>query len=363
VEKRTYRQYSNLDTVSVDTVDKYLKLVEECIDKNLKEELPTKFGLVIDGWTEGTTHYYGVFAAYPKDGKNYTRFLTMAPPLDESKFTAKTQADFLVDVIENVGRTKEDILFLVADNTNTNPATADLLNVPFVGCASHRFNLAVQKYVDKHNAVIANIHQIMLLLSNLKKAGKFRKLTNLEPVIMNQTRWSSKHAMVERYLRLEETIKEMDDIDLNVLLPSGREVSELKMLRQHLCEFNIITKQLQDPSISLLDVRLIFDEVIGSYPEMEFYLAKDAKIVKHPSFESAICKVISNQQSLLDFEERRYLLPFVRLEEVETVEDQNIVQRALKRKRTNDVDLAKYGDLTYIPPTSDVCERLFSAAR
>ena len=140
VEKSTFRNYSNLEAISVNTFIKYLKLVEAAIDIKLKEELPAKFGLVIDGWTEGTTHYFGVYAAYAKSGKNYTRFLTIAPPFDETRFTAQAQADFLVDVLENVSRTKEDILFLVADNTNTNPATADLLDVRFFGCASHRVN-------------------------------------------------------------------------------------------------------------------------------------------------------------------------------------------------------------------------------
>ena len=87
----------------------------------------------------------------------------------------------------------EDILFLVADNTNTNPATADLLGVPFIGCASHRFNLAVQKYLEPNQKIIVNIHQIMI-----------------------------------RYFRLEEYIKKMDDDELNLLIPSGRELSDLK---------------------------------------------------------------------------------------------------------------------------------------
>ena len=126
VEKPTFRNYSNLEAISVNTFSKYLKLVEAAIDKKLQEELPAKFGLVIDGWTEGNTHFFGVYAAYAKDGKSYTRFLTIAPPFDETRYTAQTQADFLVDVMENINRTKEDILFLVADNTNTNPATADL---------------------------------------------------------------------------------------------------------------------------------------------------------------------------------------------------------------------------------------------
>lgn len=366
VEKKTYRDYSNLEPISVDTFMKYLKLVEGRIDEQLKEELPNQFGLIIDGWTEGSTHYFGVFAAYTKDGKNYQRFLTMAPPIDETRFTAQTQADFIVDVVENVCRKKEDILYLVADNTNTNPATADLLGVPFIGCASHRFNIAVQKYLEGKQKIIANINQIMLLLSNLKKAGRLRQLTDLEPVSMNTTRWSSKYRMIERYFRLEEYIKKMDDDELNMLIPSGRELSDLKNIKKELAELNEITLKLQDPNISMLDVRLIFDIVIKAHPSMEYHLAKDARIVKHPQFESAICKILSKKPELLSDVEKQYVSPFLqRGEEIVDNENQSILERALalKRKSMDSDGCEKYCDLTCIPPTSNVCERLFSVSR
>ena len=64
VEKPTFREYSRLDAISVDSVTKYLRLVEGKIDEKLKQELPKKFGIVIDGWSEGTTHYYSVYANY-----------------------------------------------------------------------------------------------------------------------------------------------------------------------------------------------------------------------------------------------------------------------------------------------------------
>jgi hypothetical protein len=361
VEKKTFREYSNLESISVDTFNKYLKLVEARIDEQLK--LPNQFGLFIDGWTEEKTHYFGVFAAYAKDGKNYQRFLTMAPPFDETRFTAQTQADFIVDVVENVCRKKEDILFLVADNTNTNPATADLLGVPFIGCASHRFNLAVQKYLEPNQKIIVNIHQIMILLSNLKKAGRLRQLTHLEPVSMNTTRWSSKYKMMERYFRLEEYIKKMDDDELNLLIPSGRELSDLKCIKKELAEFNQITLKLQDPDISMLDVRLIFDEVIKTHPSMAHHLAKDASIVEHPKFESAICKILSKKQDLCNVE-KQFVSPFLlRTEEKVYTENQSMLERALKRKSMDSDGGEKYCDLTFIPPTSNVCERLFSVSR
>jgi hypothetical protein len=196
------------------------------------------------------------------------------------------------------------------------------------------FNLAVQQYLERYNSVITNIQQIMVLLSTLKKAGRrLIQLIDLEPVTMNRTRWSSKHDMLERFFRLEEYIKEMDDYDLNVPLPSGRELAELKIVREHLCDFNLITKKLQDPSISLLDVRVIFDEVISSYPSMNCYLAKDADIVINPFFESAICKLLLNQHSLLSCEERSAVLPLVQTVEPDKVETPGtVVERAVKTK-------------------------------
>jgi len=124
VSKKEFREYSKLEGISENTFMKYLRLVEKKIDENLKKELPDTFGLIVDGWTQGTTHYYGVFAAYRKDSKNITRFLTISPAFDETNFTAQNQADFLAElIVEIYGRSISDILFLVADNTNVNPAT------------------------------------------------------------------------------------------------------------------------------------------------------------------------------------------------------------------------------------------------
>jgi hypothetical protein len=138
----------------------------------------------------------------------------------------------------------------------------------------------------------------------------------------------------------------------------------LKKIQNHLVDFNLITLKLQDSSLSLVEVRLLFDEVITSYPSMAFHLAENASIVKHPSFESAVCKVLSQQQDLLSEEERITIAPFIiQREEVVEVENQTIIQRALKRRRNISDEGEKYSDLTFIPPTSNVCERLFSAAR
>ena len=84
------------------------------------------------------------------------------------------------------------------------------------------------------------------------------------------------------------------------MIPSGRDLASLKSIQQDLAEFNKITLKLQDSTITMLDVRMIFDEIISSYPSMRHQLAEDAQIVKVPLFESAICKVIAREQENLE---------------------------------------------------------------
>lgn len=362
VETKEFRDYSSLDPIGVDTLTKYLRLVDLEIENALKNELPQRFGLLIDGWSEGTTHYYGLFAAYTEGTVHYQRFLTIAPPLDETAYGAESQASFIVDTVEAYNRTKNSILFLVGDNTNTNPATAAKLDVPFIGCASHRFNLAVQSYLDTYDEITSSINNLMKSLSNIKKAGKLRLKTDLEPVTKNVTRWSSTYSMVERFFQLKQHL-DQTDIDLLQHIPSGPQVVQLESLRKDLKTFEKVTKRLQLADISLLDVRLLFDEVIKSYPSMSSRLETDASIVRYPYFESGICKVIDGQEENLCLEESELLRPFlleiIDLSESNT-ETEDLVQRALKKRKTK---TTLYKDLSFIPPTSNVVERCFSAAR
>ena len=66
-----------------------------------------------------------------------------------------------------------------------------------IGCASHRFNLAcalfLAEYEDQPNA----INDLMVELRKLKKAGKLRKVTTLEPIKRNVTRWNSTYSMLK----------------------------------------------------------------------------------------------------------------------------------------------------------------------
>ena len=90
---------------------------------------------------------------------------------------------------------------MVGDNCSTNGSIAEKLNKPLIGCASHRFNLAVQKYYEEDGLILETNHKVMKKLKNLKAAGLLRTHTDLKPKPRNATRWSSTYATVKRFLK------------------------------------------------------------------------------------------------------------------------------------------------------------------
>ena len=91
--------------------------------------------------------------------------------------SAENQAAFITDVLELFGRRRDDVWFLVADNTSVNPATARLLGCSFIGCASHRFNLAVKEYMLTYEEKLDDIQSLMKKLLNLHQKCARRSKT------------------------------------------------------------------------------------------------------------------------------------------------------------------------------------------
>ena len=62
------KKYTNLDPVTGKTLQEYMSKLEPELENSVASSLPTKFGLIIDGWTDGSTQYLGVFAVYEHEG-------------------------------------------------------------------------------------------------------------------------------------------------------------------------------------------------------------------------------------------------------------------------------------------------------
>lgn len=131
-------------------------------------------------------------------------------------------------------------------------------------------------------------------------------------------------------------------------------------------EFEKITKQLQNPTTTLSDVRAIFDLVIEQYASMNFYLKADAQIVHSPAFESGIVKVLNDEDDQLTAEETDSVECFsshnTNIVAIDDNDNISLVEKALRNKRRK-VFHGEYTNLNFVPPTSNAVERMFSNAR
>ena len=386
-EKPSTRANTNLSHISRHSLHKYMLGVQSKLVEAIKLELKNRIlGLLFDGWSDGKgNHYCALFICYEgSDGKTIYRLISVAPLLDETKFDAVTHIAYIDAMLRWYDLTLANITFLVGDNCSTNGAIGRLANVPLIGCASHRFNLAVQQFYAEYEPILFKINEVMKRLRQLKNAGKLRVITgsvNLTPKPRNVTRWSSTYNMIVRYLKIisyGQAIRTIDEdperhpvtgepFGLNYYLLSPVELRRINDLLPHLKTFEQITKYLQLENCPLSDVRDIFDDICGQFPILAPRLSAAADIVQVPQFENGIVKILQKRETEMTPNEKESLRPFllpprpVGREVVEAANNpvSSIIQQA-KRLRQEDLSQSQYNNLQWIPSTSNVVERLFS---
>ncbi|EGZ06338.1 hypothetical protein PHYSODRAFT_341604 [Phytophthora sojae] len=151
--------------------------------------------------------------------------------------------------------------------------------------------------------------------------------------------------MLDRYVRLLEFIDPKDDA----------RAQKLKGLLEDLKQFESVSKRLQSESVSLWEVRVMFDALITEKPALKQYLGPRADIVASPDFESACVTIQQDNQHALSRQEKMAVRPFV----VNTSsctnegepEEQGTAERVLKRAPVTSGDKL-YKLINVIPPTS-----------
>ena len=154
-----------------------MELVTKEVEKRIQSALPEKLALAlaIDGWTKNSTHFVGVFAIYPAaNTQGYdSALLAFSPLFSETRFTANDHYQFLEWVLSVYGKTMSDVIAIIGDNAEVNKALSNLCEKPLIGCASHRFNLAVSLFLKEHTEIIAKISDIMIKLRTLKTVESY----------------------------------------------------------------------------------------------------------------------------------------------------------------------------------------------
>ena len=138
---------------------------------------PDQFAVVIDGWGESSTHYLAVFAVFPdKSDAGYSHaLLSFSPMLDEEKFTAVFHYESIYEILQLYGKNFSNVACIIGDNCSVNQALARISKCYLVGCASHRLNLGIQRFLITYSDLILSIRSIMVSLRTIKSRAALRK--------------------------------------------------------------------------------------------------------------------------------------------------------------------------------------------
>jgi hypothetical protein len=335
------------------------------------------------GWTEGTEHYIGVSASYNRvqNGKDVAvQTLLSMQPLLANGIEGMTAGDHIAHISKVLQRNDKkcsNVLLLCGDNCNVNGKIASTIEVPLLGCGSHKINLAVCQWIEDQPQLIqalSSVSKVMKKASSLKLLAKLRQYTTYNVVKENDRRWSSTVQMLDRYLKIQTQLSQV--AELLAYLPTHIELDVLTRAYVTLTKFDAATISLQKEGITFVTVREMFDVIIKDYPEFE--KSKMRKLLTARCFEKTVMK-IAKGLSLAE-EEELLARPLVKTEQVQTAansvraslnDDDNEItanyalalEQRLKRQKREGVERDVYVNLDTLLGTSVMCERLFSLAK
>ncbi|OWY94204.1 hypothetical protein PHMEG_00036136, partial [Phytophthora megakarya] len=250
--------------------------------------------------------------------------------------------------------------FMVGDNCSANQCIGRRVGaIPLIRCASHWFALAMRDFMQSEEGLLDKAHKFMKKLSTVMGRSLLLSYTNLAPVMPNDTRWSSTHAMLQRYSKVEPFLGSFDAgtvsvYDLEPMLLSRSETLRITSLIKDLDNFESVTKTLHRSTLTCRQHAVSLTMLSLIWPPLQ-----------HPALESGLIKIQRGQA--LTAAERTACSVF-RVEDTTNPEEERVdapsssfVAQAFKRRKTT--KRSAYVDVGYVPPTSNECERLFSRAK
>ena len=267
------------------------------------------FTTLTDGWSVGTSHFFCIIAGFIDSTTNEydEALLAMQLTLEESDHSANAQIALFDSTLRLYGLSKDKLVCMIGDNCSVNQAISRKWRIPLVGCASHRFNLSMKKWIALQPDLLGALESLAKLMgkaSNLKAAALLCETTlenhgkSYAAMKNNQTRWSSYLDMTKRYMKIKHDLAKVDELDPYAL--SKKEQAVLKAA--HLPHFQImklVCNTLQYEGGTLHLARQLFASLLSdslqAYNCMKDYLAPTAKIICSPDFENGCVKIIIGQ--------------------------------------------------------------------
>lgn len=370
VDNSITRGLMNVSPLSSKTLRKYILSLVPLVEDAIKERLPTKFAIMFDGWTDSHMHYVAIFATYMYNGKYCETMLACGPVMKEDELTAQQHIDFLEATLDVYKRSLSNVVCLIGDNCSVNCKIASDTSIPLIGCASHKFNLAVEHWIDSQKDLrdaLKALRELMVQVRTVKNCARLRELTHLGAILPNETRWTGKFEMTKRFIRIETLLQSIPSLDSS--LPSLEHRRALKAAIEDFENFESIAVSLQSKGLTIAIARYTFDRLCEDYSSMSYYLSPDANIVHDKIFEGAVVKIINGNETQLSFSEKASVSKLITSStdsEVRTDNDEKFLtyyERLEAKRRRLEEAPTQYMNSKFISATSSSVERCFSAAR
>ena len=396
VENQITREIAAIKPISAQTLSKYIEKVANVLVSTIGSEIMKSglYTILMDGWSSGTDHYVAIIAGFvcPRTNEYKEALLAIQPTLEASNLGADAHIALFESTLQLYNLKKETLVCIIGDNCATNKAISKRWKIPLVGCASHRFNLAVRKWIEEQPGLPEALTRLATLMGKARNVVPAAKLRTVQEAHNrdvvgacknNTTRWSSYMDMAERYLKIKADLEKVDDLDPFLL--NKKEVLKIKDAHNpHFILMKTITKALQLQEGTLQLARHLFDGLLNDEDEeyicMHEYLSPASDFVLCPDFETGICKIINGE--VLTPSEAKACSKLLKrdvsqgsgpdddsdIEGLTTMEkiERQVMAFAKKQKTSHPVKATPasiYVDVgLLIRPTSNACERLFSEA-
>lgn len=190
MEDKILHQHLNLDPICFNTFKNQIEAVVDVVEKTLTI-LSDRFCLVFNDWGHGDTHCLDIFERYPAeiDSGHKSLLITFYTMRDETKLDTDEKWNLFKITLQLYKKLLSHVVCFIGDNCKVNNRSARLCDLTMVGCASHRFNLAVVDIVSRNNTIIVKFRNVMVILRKIITAAKLREQSKLKAVLGFPTLW------------------------------------------------------------------------------------------------------------------------------------------------------------------------------
>jgi hypothetical protein len=398
VDNADVRRNSKLRPLSSKALVKYIDAAAYEVECTLAKIVPDRFAIIFDGWDAGRgTALTGVYVSwYDTKTEAVKKYLLRLAKLNQlNNFTADNHARSIASFLGRINKTWDNVVAVIGDNTSTNIAIADKMTKPFIGCLSHRLNLAVKAYRDSRALapLLLKVHKLMKMLRRKKNIGRLETLgCHYKPEQNHEIRWSAEFKMLTSLKRIREYLRDpvWDAVpSLKEKIPSeaeyltllgsdfknadGKTVVIQRGLFHEYKNFHKASMILQSDDMSLIECTAVIEYLSVHYAaQTGEYLQKTyVKEGLHRDFQQGVMKIQNKSEDTLSPAEREAVKSLLQADAVqeeemgeEEDEDSNLCfEQVAKAARYAQVGPSRYINPDFLLPTSNICERTFSTGK